>query len=219
MGGLVSNLWSLVSPAFWRQKIASWRARRFDRRLGIETRIVVPVVDMHDVEPTVAAHAVQYEPSTLPKFERAMRAIELDHRTFTFIDFGSGKGRVLMLAAAYPFRRVIGIEMSAALHSTASENVAAFRQRAPGAAPVELVCGDARTLAVPDGDLLAYFYNPFDETVLRPVWEGLRKVAASGRRRLFVLYVNPACRDVFDSATELRCLYDDGAVVAYQWEA
>lgn len=219
MGGLTSNLRPLVSPSFWRHKLASWRARWFDRRHGIETSVVVPVADMRDVEPALAAHAVQYEPSTLPKFECAMRAIELDHRDFTFIDYGSGKGRVVMLAAAFPFRRVIGIEVSAALHAVATGNVAAFRQRVPTAAPVELICGDARSLAVPEGDLVAYFYNPFDETVLRPVWEGLRNAAVVKRRRLFVLYVNPASRCVFDSATELHCLYDDGAVVAYRWEA
>src|SRR5580692_8694630 len=35
----------------------------------------------------------------------------LDFRGFTFLDFGSGKGRTLLMASDYPFRRIIGVEL------------------------------------------------------------------------------------------------------------
>ncbi len=216
MPGIARDLLSLITPAFWRQNIASWRARRFDAKHGIETGVVVPVAELHDVDPVLASHAVHYEPSTLPKFERAMRAVSIEHARFTFVDYGSGKGRVLLLAAQYPFHRVIGVEMSAALNAAASANIAAFGRRRPQAAKIELVTGDARDLPVPDGDLVVYLYNPFDATILREVWDKLKASIRSEPRPLFVIYVNPLHRQVFDAATELDCVHEEPAVVVYQ---
>ena len=205
-----------MTPAFWRQSIARWRARRFDAKHGVETGAVVPVAEIHDVDPALASHAVHYEPSTLPKFERAMRAVSLEHSRFTFVDYGSGKGRVLLLAAQYPFRRVVGVEMSAALNALASANIDAFSRRGRLRARIELVTGDARGLPVPDGGLVAYFYNPFDATILREVWDNLRASIARVPRPLFVIYVNPLHRQVFDAAIELDCVHEDPAVVVYR---
>lgn len=37
-----------------------------------------------------------------------------------FVDFGSGKGRALMVAALYGFRRIVGVEFSPQLHEAAA---------------------------------------------------------------------------------------------------
>lgn len=216
MPGLASNLFSLVSPAFWRQKYANWRARRFDRRHGIETSVVVPVAAMRDVDAELASHAVHYEASTLPKFERAMRVLAIEYSRYTFVDYGSGKGRVLLLAARYPFHRVIGVEMSAALNAVAAANIETYERRNRLSSSIELVSGDARDFAVPEGDLIAYFYNPFGEPVMRAVWDRLRESFRLKPRSLFVVYVNPLHRRLFDEAAELRCAYTDAAVVVYR---
>ena len=52
-----------------------------------------------------------------------MSSLKLDFQEFTFIDIGSGKGRVLMMAADYPFRRILGIELLPDLHRAAQENL------------------------------------------------------------------------------------------------
>ena len=53
-----------------------------------------------------------------------MGKLDVDHREFSFVDYGSGKGRVLMLAAAYPFRRILGVEFSESLDRVARDNIA-----------------------------------------------------------------------------------------------
>ena len=47
----------------------------------------------------------------------------------SFIDYGSGRGRVTVVASRYPFRRVIGIELSDILHREAQENLRSTRPR------------------------------------------------------------------------------------------
>ena len=46
---------------------------------------------------------------------------------FTFIDIGSGKGRALLMASQYPFRRILGIELLPELHRVAKENISKYK--------------------------------------------------------------------------------------------
>ena len=47
------------------------------------------------------------EPALFHEMLEALRQqVHLDFRDFTFIDLGSGKGRTLLLASDYPFRRI-----------------------------------------------------------------------------------------------------------------
>ena len=52
-----------------------------------------------------------------------MARLDVDHSEFTFVDYGLGKGRVLMLAAEYPFKRIVGVEFSESLDRTARQNL------------------------------------------------------------------------------------------------
>lgn len=46
--------------------------------------------------------------------------LPLDFEEYTFIDLGSGKGRALLIASEYPFRAVVGVELSPKLHALRS---------------------------------------------------------------------------------------------------
>ena len=127
----------LVDPAFWRARMAVREARAFDRRYATDTVRRLPVDAMRDVPGELAAHAVHYEASAIPKFRRAMRAVQrtLGPRVaeFSFVDVGSGKGLVVMLAARLPFREVVGVEMAPELHETAEQNLCPVPRRAAAA--------------------------------------------------------------------------------------
>ena len=49
-----------------------------------------------------------YQPTEPALFKEMMAILKIDFQEFTFIDMGSGKGRVLLMAADYPFRRILG---------------------------------------------------------------------------------------------------------------
>src|SRR3712207_1728851 len=106
----------LVDPAFWRATLATREAQAFDRRYGTDTTRRLAVEAMRDVPIELARHAVHYEASAIPKFRRAMRVVGAvlgaTLPQYAFVDVGSGKGLVVMLAAWFPFRQVVGIEMT-----------------------------------------------------------------------------------------------------------
>jgi len=139
--------------------------KRFDDELGVETSKWVRVPDL-DTESPNREHATSYEPSSVDEFRLLMKMLRVDHRSFTFIDYGSGKGRVLMLAAEYPFKRIVGVEFAESLNRVARKNVAAL---GADAARIEVVLADAAVFDPPPDPLVLYFFNPFGPPVLETV--------------------------------------------------
>jgi len=107
---------------------------------------------------------------------------------FTFIDLGSGKGRALLMAAEYPFRRIVGVELMPELHQACLENIHVFNQSLGEAGRLEDLNIDARDFQFPLEPLVVYLFNPFPEPVFAAVLENLRKSSAENSRPIFVAY-------------------------------
>jgi hypothetical protein len=169
----------------------------FDVRYRTDTSSWVEVADSGASGPNVA-HALHYAPTRTREFRRLMSKLDVS-RKGAFIDFGSGKGRVLLLASDYGFKRVVGVEFSPALCEIARANVAAYRQRRPGGAPIAVIEGDAAEYNFRDDEDVFYFYSPFDGMVLAAV---LDRIVASVRRRprqVWILYNDPRLTHAVDA--------------------
>jgi hypothetical protein len=107
---------------------------------------------------------------------------------FTFIDLGSGKGRVLLMASDYPFKRIIGVEFMPELHRAAQKNVANYSNARQRCRLIESVCMDARDFQFPPEPLVAYLFNPFSESTFADVLEGLRRSVEQSPRPVYIAY-------------------------------
>ena len=103
------------------------------------------------------------------------------------MDLGSGKGRVLLLASEYPFRRVVGIEFAQELNEIAERNVALYGSARRRCDDVRTVTADAADYLLPDEPVVLYLYNPFAPEVLRRHLERNRGSLESGSRPVYVL--------------------------------
>jgi SAM-dependent methyltransferase len=125
---------------------------------------------------------------------------------FTFIDLGSGKGRTLLMASDYPFRRIIGVELLPSLHQIAQENIAHYKSDSQQCFALDSVCADATTFPLPEGPLLIYLFNPFPEAGIRRSLENLRSALQSAPRPAFVLYHNPQHENVLLESASFKKL-------------
>jgi hypothetical protein len=139
-----------------------------------------------------------YQPTEPTLFRAMMAALPIDFREFTFIDIGSGKGRPLLLAAEYPFRNIVGVELIRDLHSAAKQNVAAWRSQSPSrqSASIEALCMDAREFVFPETPLVVYFFNPLPEAGLRQVIQNLEQSWKRAPRAVWIVYHNPQLEGV-----------------------
>src|SRR4029079_3179605 len=84
-----------------------------------------------------------YKPSPALVFKWALAAVaEEDIGRMSFVDYGAGKGRVMLLAAQHPFTQVGGIEFAEELHDNATMNIAQFPRSLMKCRNVECVLDD-----------------------------------------------------------------------------
>ncbi len=121
-------------------------------------------------------------------FEEIMRALPADLRDFTFVDLGSGKGRVLLMASDCPFRRIVGVEFLRELHESAAENIARYSNERQQCRNIESVCMDVRDFEFPPGPLVIYMFNALPEPVFAHVLDNLRRSVQANPRPLFICY-------------------------------
>jgi SAM-dependent methyltransferase len=158
------------------RKVEDWW---FDRTRGVATESVPVPRQPKDTVGAVRDGGV-YEPARVPNIREVLRALPIRNAAeYSFVDLGSGKGRVVFIAAEMPFRRVVGVEYSRALHENAEANLRSFQARKRGSATVEFVHGDASQFAFPAGKLVLFFFNPFGPVVMSGV---IRNLEASLRK-------------------------------------
>ncbi len=116
---------------------------------------------------------------------------QIDLREFVFIDLGSGKGRTLLMASNYSFRKIIGVELLPSLNVSAQENIAAYKSENQKCFAMESVCGDACEFAFPEEPFVLYLFNPLPEDGLIRVLRNLQASLEENPRDAFVLYHNP----------------------------
>lgn len=148
----------------------------------------------------------QYQASDPVIFHEMMSHLAIDHRQFTFIDLGSGKGRGLLLASDYPFHRIVGIELLPELHAIAEENVRKYRSPRQQCREFKLICADARSSPLPPEPLVVFLFDPFPEDVLRQVMAGIERSLREQPRQMFLAYENPISERVIADSTMFRRL-------------
>ena len=187
---------------------------RYERRLQIDTDFYFAPGEL-GVNQSVSRHAVAYTPSSYLALDEAFVSGSIDCRGQVLVDYGCGMGRAVLVAATQPFKRIIGIEASPYLADCARANLARYAAGARVPVPDwEIVTVDARDYEPPSDATVFYFYDPFDEIVLRSV---LVKIAGSLQRHsraCTLIYLAPRHRNLLLEAG-WRCIRspDDGPAV------
>ncbi len=161
----------------------------FDNQHGTNTSGMVPTQDLDIADETTKWQANLYLGSPARVTRHLIRSLAIDSNQFTFIDYGSGKGRVLFAAAEFPFQQVVGVEISRDLHAIATTNLAAYRGKNL-LSKIDLWCGDARKFPLPDGNLVLHMYHPFGPDILKNMLNIIQQAkTAQPERRILVPYL------------------------------
>jgi len=154
----------------------------FDLEHRVETAKEVSLFQL-DVSSPHESAGFGYQPSPVEVCNELFSSLPIRHQDFTFIDVGAGKGRVLLVASGFPFKRLIGVEFARELVDLALENMERAGCRA------EVVHVDAAEYSFPLDNLIIYLYNPFGAEILRRVLASLQRIGE--HREVYLLYLNP----------------------------
>lgn len=177
--------------------------RCFDERFAVETSEVIKVADL-DVAAGQSPGMNDYEATSPVAFGTTFDMLNLDFQQYEFVDYGSGKGRAMFMAAFFPFSRIVGVELSEDLNYRANRNVMGFLKKSGQPARFEIVQEDAMIYQLSEKKAVLYFFNPFDGDVMTKVMETVEASWRLHPRHLVVVYHNPKHRDVLDRQTFLK---------------
>jgi SAM-dependent methyltransferase len=166
------------------------RERVFDLWHGIDSAGDISLKGFTPVGPN-AAEATYYSPGDPVVLRRALALLRLDFPRYAFIDLGSGKGRSVLVAARWPFRRVIGVEFVRQFHEIAVENLRRWPASKISCEQITLWCEDAATFEFPPDPLVVYMFNPFNEKFVSRVMGNLEASVRLQPRDAVIIYVNP----------------------------
>jgi hypothetical protein len=159
---------------------------------------------------------VQYQASEPELFRQILESLPVAADGFTFIDLGSGKGRTLLMASSYPFRRIVGVELLDELNAIAIENIARFKSDAQMCFDLESRSGDARDFEFPAEPTVLYLFNPFPEHVLREVLTNLQQSLLASSRPVYVIYHNLIHEAAFAEQKWLREVHRTHQFAVYE---
>lgn len=192
---------------------ASATSLRLDQEYGIDTAGAVELTDL-SIGTDSWIYGVRYQPIGATEFHRLLRAVPIPFEECAFVDIGSGKGRALVLASEYPFRRIAGVEFSEALHQAAEKNLRAFRGQRRCEA-FELYHLDALAYDLPEGPLVLFLYNPFGAEIMAPLVRRVGESLAASPRSIYVLYENPRHGDLWEGSGFVKRVAGDDEFAVY----
>jgi len=132
-----------------------------------------------------------YKPTPYQVFEWAIAAVdEAEIPKLSFVDYGAGKGRALLMASQHPFTAVGGIEFAEGLHDNAMMNIAQFPRSRMKCRNVECALDDVVNITPVEGEAVHYFFNPFSAEIFAEVLQGIVASYHAKPRRLYVILVD-----------------------------
>lgn len=180
----------------WRSKLFHTRRRIreffedqwFDRTRRVRTSGDVSLLRA-GISKRNAPDSEWYVPARPAHVREALRASPIqDASGYTYVDFGSGKGRTLFIAAELPFQRIVGVELSEQLHERACANIRSFRRRGR---VIESIHANAAEFQFPPEPLVLYLFNPFGAATMQRVMDNLADSLLAKPRHMVVILLWP----------------------------
>jgi SAM-dependent methyltransferase len=198
---LVTLLWE-----FFRQSMPERRRRRFgDFDFDWDHRVDTTSATIHWRDRLLGLFYSPYQPSEPALFHQIIANLDLiNFSQYTFVDIGSGKGRALLMAADYPFRRILGVELLAKLHALAEANIGKYKSDAQRCFNLLSVCEDASHFQFPAEPMVVYLFDPLPEQGLAKLLKNLEQSLLDCPRSVYLLYHNPTLEDLISGGSTWR---------------
>ena len=178
----------------------TWQAPEddFDRQFGVITDGGDAGADLHLADPSHAIYGSRSQPSAAQNVHHVLTAHPFDYPNLTFVDVGCGKGRALLVASLYPFRRIVGVEYGKNLVTAAERNLTRWAHPEQRCRDLSVAWADATAYDFPLEPLLIYLFNPFERPVMDRFVRHLDASLRAHPRPCTVIYQNPVHAEAWE---------------------
>lgn len=218
---------TLIREWYYAKKLAKQSTRsEFDERYGVDTDGEIggasggpwskTCLSDLDIPSPNWIYGIDYSPIPVDEFHKIIAGLALNFQEYVFVDFGSGKGRALLLASEFPFKKIMGVEFSPQLHAIAQSNIRKYSSPTQVCNSLESINMDFTEFQLPLEPCVLYFLDPCRAPIYSRILQNIRKSWETSPRKIIIVYISPVCETVFDSSGFLRKLVksdDDGFLI------
>jgi SAM-dependent methyltransferase len=170
----------------------------FDKFYGIDTSGIVPVELIHP-DRSLTALICPYLGSRPAAVRSAFTALG-NINEYSLVDIGCGKGRVTVIGTEFPFKEIIGVELSAKLAKDARRNARVIAKIHPNRPTITIHEANAIDFSLPKGRLVLFMYHAFRRELFTQLVAKLERRILSEGAHLYFVYNNPVCGDILDAS-------------------
>lgn len=160
----------------------------YEKYFNVNTKGMISIEDLGITN----NEAKDYQTLHYKHIFNVLNKLPVDKNNRILLDYGCGKGRVIIATAAYEFKKIIGIEISSIV-DIAKNNIDKMKHRKTN--NIELKQCDAQHFSVPSDVNIIYFFNPFMGSVLENVIRNIHSSYIDTQRKIYIIYFN---NDHFD---------------------
>jgi SAM-dependent methyltransferase len=131
-----------------------------------------------------------YAPTSRKVIRTIRKHLADDLSDYTFVDFGCGKGKVLLLASNYNFKKIIGVEYSSYLSEIAKDNINSYVNSKQECHNIQCLHVDAIDFAIPEGPCVLYFFAPFSNEILSTIMNNVETALDANPREIVICYTD-----------------------------
>jgi SAM-dependent methyltransferase len=199
---LLANIWAHLQEKGISRTLSIMLNRmfdfHFDWKYKTDTR---NKISLHDLNVTGEnkEHGSFYQPTMALSFNRLLDTIPLPQES-VLVDFGCGKGRVLLLAVLRGIQKAVGIEFSPELCAIARNNVSIVEQATGSRLDITVIEDDVTHYKIEDDQNVFFLFNPFDDVVLEAVVENIQQSLQRKPRQIAIIYYNPVHSHILDNS-------------------
>ena len=189
--GVLVSVWRWYDP---RRMAMRQKTSAFDLLWDTDTSGMIQARVMHE-SGSSALCSNYYKAGDAQLFRAMMGSLDIDFSRYSFVDYGSGKVLIVLLASEYPLRKITGVELSKKLHAIAEQNLAKYRSPSQRCHDIELLCADATTHELPQGPVIVFLYDPItDRKLFQRLLDNIARSWEKAPRDVFILYAHPTLR-------------------------
>lgn len=158
----------------------------FDLKYGVRTGGNI-ALDKLKIEAESRSSGVHYQPVYIAQMRTILKKLRPSEGD-VLVDYGCGKGRVLLVSSLFPFKHVVGVDFSEELCKIAADNASIFSARC-SCSPIEVVRADAGEYEVQADQSIFFFFNPFDERIMKRVFARINESIHRSPRHVSLVFL------------------------------
>jgi hypothetical protein len=197
------NSFTLLFKKEESNKLVKVEDKEFDIRYGVDTGGKLDLIDMN-IKSKNWVYGTMYQAIDSDNLKQTLRELNLEYQQFTFVDIGAGKGKAIMLASTFPFKKIIGVEFSEDLYIISKKNLLCFPKKESKCGSIEILCMDALEFDLPNVPLIICVNNPFVRQLMSEFVDKVEKSFQKNPRRIIIIYFNPLYADLWNGITHFK---------------